>query len=70
MDTLHEALCIFMIISRLILFGMRNVSGKICGENQNTFYYLGVYEIMWKYMVERAGHRQYNTAYAHCMPDT
>jgi len=39
---------------------MRNVSDKICRENQNThfvlndfFYYRVIYEIMWKNDVER-----------------
>jgi hypothetical protein len=49
-----------MIISRLILFGMRNVSDKICRENQNKFYVqkhfffrnFALYEVMWKIMVE------------------
>jgi hypothetical protein len=34
--TLHEDLCTFMTISRWILLRMRNVSDKICRENQNT----------------------------------
>jgi hypothetical protein len=34
--TLHEDLRTFMIISRLILLRMINVSDKNCGENQNT----------------------------------
>ena len=34
--TLHEDLCTFMIISRLILLRMRNVSDKHYRENQNT----------------------------------
>jgi hypothetical protein len=36
-DTLRKDLLIFIIISRSILLRMRNVSDKICGENQNTF---------------------------------
>jgi hypothetical protein len=58
--TLHEELCTFMIISRLILLRMRNVSDKSCRENQNTFcvqYFFFenhvVYEIMWENMVQR-----------------
>jgi hypothetical protein len=35
--TLHEDLCIFMIISRAVLLRMRNISDKSCTENQNTF---------------------------------
>jgi hypothetical protein len=34
-DTWHADLCTFMKISRWILLRMRNVSGKICRENQN-----------------------------------
>jgi hypothetical protein len=34
--TLHEGLFTFMIIFRLILLRMRNVSDKSCRENQNT----------------------------------
>ena len=30
--TLHEHLCSFIIVSRLIILRMRNVSGKRCGE--------------------------------------
>jgi hypothetical protein len=44
-----------MIVSRWILLRMRNVSDKICRENQNTHFMfrtfsrkLGLYEIMWK----------------------
>jgi hypothetical protein len=58
--TLHEDPCTFMIISRWILLGMRNVSDRICIENQNTFYVSiivsekkrGIYEITWKNMVQ------------------
>jgi len=35
--TLHEDICTFMI-SRLVILGMRTVSGKILEKNQNTFY--------------------------------
>jgi hypothetical protein len=34
--TLHEDLCTFIVISRSILLSMRNLSDKICRENQNT----------------------------------
>jgi len=34
---LHEKLCKFMIIFLLILVTMRNVSDKVCRENQNTY---------------------------------
>ena len=36
--TLHEVLCIFMIIPRRILLRMINISDKLSRENQNTFY--------------------------------
>jgi hypothetical protein len=36
--TLHEDVFTFMTMSRYILLRMRNVSDKICRENQNTFY--------------------------------
>jgi len=36
MSTLCEDLYTFMVISRLILLRMRNVSDESCGENQNT----------------------------------
>ena len=47
----------FFIITRSVLFRMRNVSDKSCRENQNThlvfsnYFFLqngAVYEIMWK----------------------
>jgi len=34
--TLHEDLCIFMIISLAVLLRMRNISDKSCTGNQNT----------------------------------
>jgi len=37
-DTLLEDLRTFMIISPWTLFGIRNVSNKICRENQNTYF--------------------------------
>jgi hypothetical protein len=36
--TLHEHICAFFIISRSFLLRMRNVSDKICTENQNTYF--------------------------------
>jgi hypothetical protein len=36
--TIHEDLCAFMITSRWILLRMRNVSDKICRENENTHF--------------------------------
>ena len=39
-------------------------------ENKNTHFMLkNVYEIMWKSIESRTGHRQ-NMAHAHCMLDT
>jgi len=37
MSILHENLCTFKIIFRVIPVKMRNVSEKICRGNQNTF---------------------------------
>jgi len=50
-----------VIISRSVLLGIRNISDKICRENQNTYYMFNnfffenpaVYEIMWKNISER-----------------
>ena len=50
----------FLIISRSILFIIRNVSDTYCRENQNTHFVFSnlkkncaVYEIMWKNIAER-----------------
>ena len=62
-DTLHEDLHTFMIISRSFLLRIKNVSDRICRQNQSThfvFYNIPppppesrvVYEIMWKNIVE------------------
>jgi hypothetical protein len=53
-------LCTFMVTSRLILLGMRNVSDRSCRENQNTHFMFNnvfpenhaVYETIWKNMVQ------------------
>jgi hypothetical protein len=57
--TLREYACTFMIISRLIFLGMRNVTGKSCRENQNTHFMfnkfskiVGVMRYVWKSPVE------------------
>jgi hypothetical protein len=58
--TLHEELCTFLIISRLILLRIRNVSDESCRETQNTHFVFSnffsknraVYEIMWENMIE------------------
>jgi len=51
--TLHEELCTFMAISRLILLRMRNVSDKSCRENQNTSfcvqYFFFFFKNLWVY---------------------
>jgi len=36
--TLHEDRYKFIIISRSVLLRMKNVSDKICKENQNTYF--------------------------------
>ena len=38
MGTLHEDMCTFVTISRLILLRIRNVSDKSCTENQNIHF--------------------------------
>jgi len=44
MGTLHEDLCTFMIISRLILLKMRNFSEKKSyTENRNTYFMFNNY---------------------------
>ena len=61
MDTLHEGhRYTFLIVSRLILLGMKNVSDKSCRENQSTrfvflqFFLIGtVNEKTWKDIIER-----------------
>jgi len=37
-DILHEDRYTFLIMSRLILLRMKNISDKICRENENTLY--------------------------------
>jgi len=38
MGTLHEDQYTFMILSRSIRVRMKNVTGKRCRENQNTYF--------------------------------
>jgi len=38
MVTLHEDLCTFIPVSVSVIILIGNISGKICRENQNTFY--------------------------------
>ena len=37
-DNLHEDQCAFMVVSHWILLRIRNISDKVCRENQNTHY--------------------------------
>ena len=60
MDTLHEDVFTFILISRWIILKMKNVSNKSCRENQNTRFtfsnffpkFVPIYEIMWKNRAE------------------
>jgi hypothetical protein len=60
MGTLREDICTFMIIYRSLLLKMRNVSDKLCRENQSTLFMFNnilsgnytVFETMWKNLVE------------------
>jgi hypothetical protein len=57
---LREDLRTFMIAFLLIFLRIRNISAKICIENQNTFDFQllffsenrAVYEVMWKNIVQ------------------
>ena len=59
--TLHEDQYTFFNISHSVLLIIRNISDKICTENQNTHYILNnfffenpaIYEIIWKNIVEQ-----------------
>jgi hypothetical protein len=59
--TLHKDHYIFLIISRLVLIRMRNVSDKNCSGNHNTHFVFNnfffrkwcLYEIKWKTFVQR-----------------
>ena len=62
MVTLLEVQYMCFIISRSVLLRMRNISGKICKENENTHFMLNnffenhnVYEITRKNIVEPDG---------------
>ena len=46
MGSLHEDLRLFMIASRWIIAGLRNVSDKNCRENQNTHFMFN--NFFWK----------------------
>ena len=72
-------MCIFLIISRSV-FRMKNVSGKICGENQNThfmvnnfFFYFRKSCRLWDNVERYSKTGQAtddNMAHEHCMLDT
>jgi len=72
--TVHEDRYTFSIMSHSALLRMRNVSDKICTENQNTHFVFSnfffenraVYEIMWKNIVEPARAQ----VHAYCMLGT
>jgi hypothetical protein len=57
---LHEDVCAFVAISGWIRLRMRNISYKICRDNQNTHFVLNkivsqnrtVYDIMWRNVVQ------------------
>ena len=77
--TLHEAdRYTFMIISRADHLRMRNVSGKTCRENQNTYFVFSNFFPKkcrlwdtWKNIVRTAGQTIHdNVAHAQCMLDT
>ena len=66
-----------MIISRSILFRMRNVSDKRCRENQNTNFLLSnffenraAFEIMWEKYCTAGQATDDNMAQAHYILDT
>ena len=42
MGTLHEDRYTFLIISRSVLLGMRNVSDQSCKEDQNTHFVFNI----------------------------
>jgi hypothetical protein len=57
--TLHEEISTFLIIPHPFLLRMRNVLGRICRENQNTYFMQKLllknrafYEVMWKNIVQ------------------
>jgi hypothetical protein len=76
--TLHEDLCIFMIIRLRIVLRMRNVSGRICRESQEAHFMFNNFfpkivpfmRQCGKIWYSQTGHRwQYNMAHALCMLD-
>jgi len=78
--TLHEDQYTFLIISRSIILRIRNVSDKICRENQNTHFVFSnfppppppsraVHKIMWGNTGIGRQATDDNMAYARCMLD-
>jgi hypothetical protein len=60
-----------MILACSVILKMRSVTGKICGERRNTFFFKSCR--LWSNVEEyyKAGHATYgNLAHAHCMLDT
>ena len=62
----------FLIISHSVLLIMKNVSDKSCVKTRNTHFMCSdsfknraVYEIMWKILWSRTGHRQYGASALH-----
>ena len=71
---LHEDPCPFTVVFRWILLRMKNISDKICRENQNTFSIPQL--LLWnschlwdnaKKLYSRTGHRRQHKAHALCM---
>jgi hypothetical protein len=49
-----------MIVSHRVFLKIRNISGRRCGENENTHFMLNkfsencaIYEIMWENMIQQ-----------------
>jgi len=75
--TLHEDRYTFLIISCWIIFRIRNVSDKICTENQTTHFVFSYFSpkivpfmrTCGKNIVQPGRPEMTNMAHAHCMPD-
>jgi hypothetical protein len=63
MGTLSEDHCAFKIVSRWIFLRMRNVSYKICRENQNTHFVFN--KFLPRFVPE--GTRRYGALHAWCL---
>jgi len=74
--SLHEDIRTFIIISRSVLLRMKNISDKICRENQNPHFVFHNFSrksrCLWD-NVEKCGRdwqvTDDNMAHAHCMLD-